>query len=91
MWSEPHEEERPAMKKGGEVRRPASPAALSRQDRVWRKPRKRELPATKNGGCRTSHHGHPPWITPDPSSGTLRLRGKVAVGAMCALHKGGDM
>ncbi|MGH0155509.1 UNVERIFIED_CONTAM: hypothetical protein FKN15_029904 [Acipenser sinensis] len=48
MWSEPHGGERPAMKKGGEVSRPAPPAALSRQDGVWWEPRKRELPATKN-------------------------------------------
>ncbi|MGH0167664.1 UNVERIFIED_CONTAM: hypothetical protein FKN15_052876, partial [Acipenser sinensis] len=30
-----------------------------------------------------------PWTTCFPSSGTLRLRGEVAIGAMCALHKGG--
>ncbi|MGH0118540.1 UNVERIFIED_CONTAM: hypothetical protein FKN15_015218 [Acipenser sinensis] len=56
----PQKRGRPAIKKGGEVRRPAPPAALSRQDGVWREPRERELPATKNGGVPKI----PPWPPP---------------------------
>ncbi|MGH0180661.1 UNVERIFIED_CONTAM: hypothetical protein FKN15_004618 [Acipenser sinensis] len=91
MWREPQKRELPAMKKGGEVRRPAPPAALSRQEDQWLKPQERELPARKTWGEKDLPPWPPPWITPDPSPGTLRLRGEVAVGAMCALHKGGDM
>ncbi|MGH0171183.1 UNVERIFIED_CONTAM: hypothetical protein FKN15_060648 [Acipenser sinensis] len=91
-WSEHHRGELLAMKKGGgEVRRPAPPAALSWQEEQWLNPWKRELPARKTWGEEDLPPWPPPWITPDPSSGTLRLRGEVAVGTMCALHKGGDM
>ncbi|MGH0147071.1 UNVERIFIED_CONTAM: hypothetical protein FKN15_009885 [Acipenser sinensis] len=48
------------MKKGGEVKRPAPPAALSRQDSVWRDSRKRELIATKKWGVEDI----PPWPPP---------------------------
>ncbi|MGH0158245.1 UNVERIFIED_CONTAM: hypothetical protein FKN15_037400 [Acipenser sinensis] len=48
---------------GGEVRRPAPPATLSRQDRVWWEPRKRELPATKNGGVPEIPQWPPPETT----------------------------
>ncbi|MGH0168826.1 UNVERIFIED_CONTAM: hypothetical protein FKN15_055665 [Acipenser sinensis] len=33
----------------------------------------------------------PPWTTCFPSSETLGLRGEVAIGAKCAVHKWGDM
>ncbi|MGH0116841.1 UNVERIFIED_CONTAM: hypothetical protein FKN15_019230 [Acipenser sinensis] len=48
------------LEEGGEVRRPASTAALSRQDSVWREPRKRELIATKKWGVEDI----PPWPPP---------------------------
>ncbi|MGH0151247.1 UNVERIFIED_CONTAM: hypothetical protein FKN15_020013 [Acipenser sinensis] len=38
------------MKKGGEVRIPAPPAALSWQEILWLEPHERELPAMKKGG-----------------------------------------
>ncbi|MGH0133719.1 UNVERIFIED_CONTAM: hypothetical protein FKN15_053342 [Acipenser sinensis] len=50
MWSGPHGGELPAMKKGGEVKRPASPAALSRQEIMWSEPHGGERPAMKKGG-----------------------------------------
>ncbi|MGH0115061.1 UNVERIFIED_CONTAM: hypothetical protein FKN15_074580 [Acipenser sinensis] len=43
LWPGPHGGELLAMKRGGEVRRPAPPAALSQPEIVWREPRKREL------------------------------------------------
>ncbi|MGH0169126.1 UNVERIFIED_CONTAM: hypothetical protein FKN15_056110 [Acipenser sinensis] len=79
------------QEEGGEVRRPDPPAALSRQEEQWLKPRKRELPARKTWGEEDLPPWPPPWITPDPSSRTLRLRGEVAVGAMCASLKKRDM
>ncbi|MGH0144997.1 UNVERIFIED_CONTAM: hypothetical protein FKN15_057557 [Acipenser sinensis] len=89
--SQPEGEEPPSQPEGEEPLQPSQPA-LSQQDRVWQEPRKRELPATKNWRVPEI----PPWPPPQkqlasPSSGTLRLRGKVAVGTKCALHKGGDM
>ena len=38
------------MKKGGEVKRPAPPAALSRQEILWLEPHEGELPAMEKGG-----------------------------------------
>ncbi|MGH0141462.1 UNVERIFIED_CONTAM: hypothetical protein FKN15_073775 [Acipenser sinensis] len=40
----------PAMKMGGEVRRPPSPTALSLQEIRWPEPQKMELPATESRG-----------------------------------------
>ncbi|MGH0125877.1 UNVERIFIED_CONTAM: hypothetical protein FKN15_021764 [Acipenser sinensis] len=47
---EPHEGQLPATKQGGEVRRPASPAALSRQEILWLEPHEGQLPAPEKGG-----------------------------------------
>ena len=43
------------------------------------------------GGARDSTMATPQKQLASPSSGTLRLRGEVAVGAMCAAHKGGHV
>ncbi|MGH0115236.1 UNVERIFIED_CONTAM: hypothetical protein FKN15_006664 [Acipenser sinensis] len=48
-WPEPQKGELPATKKGEEVWRPLSPAALSLQEFLWPEPHRRELPATKKG------------------------------------------
>ncbi|MGH0117529.1 UNVERIFIED_CONTAM: hypothetical protein FKN15_038049 [Acipenser sinensis] len=50
LWLEPHEEQLPATKKGGEVRRPAPPAALSPQEILWLEPHERQLRAMKKWG-----------------------------------------
>ncbi|MGH0188247.1 UNVERIFIED_CONTAM: hypothetical protein FKN15_028587 [Acipenser sinensis] len=50
LWLEPHEGELLAMKKGGEVRRPAPPAVLSRQEIQWLEPHEGQLSAMKKGG-----------------------------------------
>ncbi|MGH0127809.1 UNVERIFIED_CONTAM: hypothetical protein FKN15_052443 [Acipenser sinensis] len=50
MWLEPHEGKLPATKKGGEVRRPALPAAVSLPEIGWPEPHGGELSATKKGG-----------------------------------------
>ncbi|MGH0161169.1 UNVERIFIED_CONTAM: hypothetical protein FKN15_040656 [Acipenser sinensis] len=49
QWPEPQKGELPATKKGEEVWRPLSPAALSLQEFLWPEPHRRELPATKKG------------------------------------------
>ncbi|MGH0190214.1 UNVERIFIED_CONTAM: hypothetical protein FKN15_043464 [Acipenser sinensis] len=49
-WPEPQKGELPATKKGEEVWRPLSPAAVSLQEFLWPEPHRRELPATKKGG-----------------------------------------
>ncbi|MGH0149881.1 UNVERIFIED_CONTAM: hypothetical protein FKN15_016278 [Acipenser sinensis] len=46
-WPEPQKGELPATKKGEEVWRPLSPAAVSLQEFLWPEPHRRELPATK--------------------------------------------
>ncbi|MGH0132283.1 UNVERIFIED_CONTAM: hypothetical protein FKN15_033924 [Acipenser sinensis] len=48
-WPEPQKGELPATKKGEEVWRPLSPAAVSLQELLWPEPHKGELPATKKG------------------------------------------
>ena len=48
-WPEPQKGELPATKKGEEVWRPLSPAAVSLQEFLWPEPHRRELPATKKG------------------------------------------
>ncbi|MGH0116228.1 UNVERIFIED_CONTAM: hypothetical protein FKN15_000155 [Acipenser sinensis] len=50
-WPEPQKGELPATKKGEEVWRPLSPAAVSLQELLWPEPHKGELPATKKGGA----------------------------------------
>ncbi|MGH0133482.1 UNVERIFIED_CONTAM: hypothetical protein FKN15_055724 [Acipenser sinensis] len=49
-WPEPQKGELPVTKKGEEVWRPLSPAAVSLQEFLWPEPHRRELPATKKGG-----------------------------------------
>ncbi|MGH0186513.1 UNVERIFIED_CONTAM: hypothetical protein FKN15_021877 [Acipenser sinensis] len=49
LWPEPHEGELSAMKKEGEVRRPAPPATFPWQETLWPEPHGEELPATKKG------------------------------------------
>ncbi|MGH0130641.1 UNVERIFIED_CONTAM: hypothetical protein FKN15_045256 [Acipenser sinensis] len=46
-WPEPQKGELPATKKGEEVWRPLSPAAVSLQEFLWPEPHRRELPDTK--------------------------------------------
>ncbi|MGH0154247.1 UNVERIFIED_CONTAM: hypothetical protein FKN15_033620 [Acipenser sinensis] len=48
-WPEPQKGELPATKKGEEVWRPLSPAAVSLQEFLWPEPHRRELLATKKG------------------------------------------
>ncbi|MGH0125770.1 UNVERIFIED_CONTAM: hypothetical protein FKN15_046525 [Acipenser sinensis] len=55
LWLEPHEGELSATKKGGEVRRPAPPAAISLQN-GWPEPQGGELPAMKKGMGRSGDH-----------------------------------
>ncbi|MGH0115995.1 UNVERIFIED_CONTAM: hypothetical protein FKN15_060459 [Acipenser sinensis] len=47
---EPQKGELLAIKKGGEMSRPAPPAALSRQEIMWSEPHRGELPAMEKGG-----------------------------------------
>ncbi|MGH0126958.1 UNVERIFIED_CONTAM: hypothetical protein FKN15_030571 [Acipenser sinensis] len=49
-WPEPQKGELPATKKGEEVWRPLSPAAVSLQEFLWPEPHRRELPAMKKVG-----------------------------------------
>ncbi|MGH0119120.1 UNVERIFIED_CONTAM: hypothetical protein FKN15_052949 [Acipenser sinensis] len=49
-WPEPQKGELSATKKGEEVWRPPTPAAVSLQEFLWPEPHRRELPATKKGG-----------------------------------------
>ncbi|MGH0115069.1 UNVERIFIED_CONTAM: hypothetical protein FKN15_070589 [Acipenser sinensis] len=62
-WPEPQKGELPVTKKGEEVWRPLSPAALSLQELLWPEPHKGELPATKKGEV-----GGPP----DPAAFSLQ-------------------
>ncbi|MGH0129420.1 UNVERIFIED_CONTAM: hypothetical protein FKN15_002183 [Acipenser sinensis] len=50
QWPELQERELLAMKKGGEVKRPAPPAAFPWQETRWSEPHGGEMPAMKKGG-----------------------------------------
>ncbi|MGH0180728.1 UNVERIFIED_CONTAM: hypothetical protein FKN15_007336 [Acipenser sinensis] len=83
-WPEPQKGELPATKKGEEVWRPLSPAAVSLQEFLWPEPHKGELPAMKKGEV-----GGPPapaafslqeLLWPEPHKGELPAMKKGEVG-----------
>ncbi|MGH0117987.1 UNVERIFIED_CONTAM: hypothetical protein FKN15_042762 [Acipenser sinensis] len=85
LWLEPHRGELPALKKKGEVRRPAPPATLSRQENGGPEPHGGEMLAMKKGGGEEVRRPAPPATLSRQENGWPEAHG----GELLAMKKGG--